>query len=73
MTFFRRLKDGLVSPMGLVEGVQDKKLFTFFFFIVLVILFALPSSIILGATDLYGYEERVELRKEFISSNKDIP
>lgn len=73
MTFFRRLKDGLVSPMGLVEGVQDKKLFTFFFFIVLVILFALPSLIILGATDLYGYEERVELRKEFISSNKDIP
>jgi len=65
---YQRFKEGLFSPSEIAKYQNDKKIVTFLFFLILVLLSIIPSLINLTHNRGLDYEERTTIRQSFLDN-----
>ena len=73
MKIFRRFADGMFSPYNVNNYIDDKKGLTVIYFIFLIILMIIPTTISTIITPTLSYDDRVELRETFYHDEEEIP
>lgn len=72
MKLLKRLYESLCSPNKIGTFREDKKIFTFVYFLLLVVLYALPSAIVLLTSNNISSSVKSEIRNAF-AYGEEIP
>ena len=72
MELFRRFSSGLFSPRSIGAYINDRKLLTFLYFIILLFISILPQTIEISRMNRIPYQSQQEIR-EFFKTKEEIP
>ena len=73
MNFINTITDSLFSPSRLGQYVNDKKIKTFFYFLVLAIIFVIPNILVSFTLGDITYNTKVDIRNELRHDTENLP
>ena len=73
MKIFRRITDGIFNPAMVNNYINDKRIFTAFFFFLMIIIMILPQTIKVLGEPIFTYNDEVAIRELFYHDTEPIP
>ena len=73
MKIFRRITDGIFNPAMVNNYINDKRIFTAFFFFLMIIIMILPQTIKVLGEPIFTYNDEVAIRELFYHETEPIP